>query len=140
MSSVLECEYIEQTRPYSQEELGVLRKKLYGSLRLSKMIAHHKKCDHFYYVKKNGKKEKEMIDNGIHSVGNCSVCWKIYNSPSHLRVKARNMVDTYCGTFYNDPKALSYDNLDLETVFYKWLYVDKVDKVEKVGEVGEVDK
>ena len=141
MTSILETEYIQQTRPYSQEELRVLRNKLYNSLRLGKMVAHHKKCDHFYCVKKNSKKEKEMIENnGMNGVSNCSVCWKIYNSPAHLRVKARNMVDTYCSTFYNEPKVITYDTLDLETIFYKWLYLEKVEKIDKTDKTDKIDK
>ena len=39
--SVLESEYIQQTRPYSQNELKYLRENLYRNLRLSDKLSRH---------------------------------------------------------------------------------------------------
>lgn len=122
MTSVLESAYIESTRPYSQDELKKMRQNIYRNLRLSKIMAHHKRCDHFYLVKLNGRKEKEIIMQKSKDVGNCSVCWKLGNTSVNIAYKAHNLVQEYCDTFYEDPKYLSYDKVDLETIFYKWLY------------------
>ena len=51
--SILESEYVEQTRPYSQHELADIRTSLYKQLRLSKEKAYHSKCKHSYFVKEN---------------------------------------------------------------------------------------
>jgi hypothetical protein len=123
--SILESEYIEQSRPYSQNELKYLRENLYKNLRLGKQIAVHSKCRHFYYVKENSRKEKEILEkNTTENVGNCSVCWKLNKTSEHLKDKAWSLVETYSDTFYKEPKNYIYDLLDLETIFYKWLYYD----------------
>ena len=68
--SVLESEYIQQTRPYSQNELKYLRENLYRNLRLSDKISRHSKCQHFYYVRENSRKEKEMVEkNRCENIG-----------------------------------------------------------------------
>lgn len=123
--SILESEYIEQNRPFSQNELKYLRENLYRNLRLGKQIATHSKCRHFYYVKENSRKEKEILDtNKTENVGNCSVCWKVNKTEEYLKDKAVYLVESYCDSFYKEPKKYTYDLLDLETIFYKWLYYD----------------
>ena len=123
MTSVLENEYIEPTRPYSQNELKDLRMRLYRKLRLSKHIAYHSYCKHFYRVKKNGRKEKEIIDKKSNNVGNCSVCWKLSRTNRHLLITARDVVSAYNEEYWKEEKNyLTYSNLDLERVFYTWLY------------------
>jgi hypothetical protein len=124
MTTVLESEYVGPTRPYSQDELKQSREKLYLNLRLGKIMAHHQRCDHFYFAKQNGRKEKEMRDQNSNDVGNCSVCWKVGKTQGNLREKARNLVNAYCREFYEEPKYLSHDNVDLENVYYRWLYED----------------
>ena len=122
MTSVLESKYVEATRPYSQDELKHMRQKLYRKLRLGKTVARHQQqCDHFYLVKQNGRKEKEMHENK--NVGNCSVCWKLGKTPNHLRNRARNLVCAYSDTFLQEP-TLTYTNVDMETAYYSWLYED----------------
>ena len=125
-TSVLEIEYVYPTRPYSQNELKDMQEKLYHSLRLGTTRAVHKRCNHFYIVKENGRKEKEIQEQSDEDVGNCSVCWKINKTPRHLKVQAKKLVTEYCNTFYNqqDDDYMYYDRLDLETAFYKWLYTD----------------
>lgn len=121
MTSVLEQEYIEPTRPYSQDELLNMRDKLYRKLRLGQNMACHNRCGHFYLLKKNGRKEKEMLEKGLQDIGNCSVCWKIKNTSKELKDTAKDLVEGYCSTYYNTPK-LNYSNIDLENVYYTWLY------------------
>lgn len=121
-SSVLESEYVEPTRPYSLNELSYNRECLYKSLKIGKTRAHHQKCGHFYLVKENGRKEKEIIENGSVDTGYCSVCWKIGKTPRHLKLRARDLIDTYSHKFYKEPTYISYDLVDLETFYYKWLY------------------
>lgn len=123
-TSILESEYVEPTRPYSCNELKHMRENLYKSLRLGNIRACHKRCNHFYKVKENGRKEKEIIENENPDFGNCSVCWKISKTPRHLKARAKGLVEVYSQTFLEDPKVLTYDNIDVETIFYKWLYLD----------------
>jgi hypothetical protein len=123
--SVLESEYIQQTRPYSQNELKYLRENLYRNLRLSDKLSRHSKCQHFYYVRENSRKEKEMIEkNRCENIGNCSVCWKLNKTPNYLIDKAEHLAELYCSRFYKEPEKYTYDLLDIETVFYKWLHYE----------------
>ena len=122
MTSILESDYVEPERPYSQKELIQNRIHLYKRMRLSQTKAHHQRCDHFYLVKENGRKEKQMKEENSNDVGNCSVCWKISKTHRRLKDKAKNLVSSYCNAFYEEPKYLYYGNTDLEMVFYKWLY------------------
>lgn len=121
-TSILEQEYIEPDRPYSQRELQYNRNRVFRSLRIGKTRAHHKRCDHFYYVKENGRKEKEIKETKNEDVGNCSVCWKFNKTPRRVKARARNLINSYCSQFYDPPKYMSYETSDLETIFYKWLY------------------
>jgi hypothetical protein len=125
-SSILESEYVEPNRPYSQNELKYNRERLYRNFRLGKNKAHHQRCDHFYLVRVNGRKEREMIETDCSDVGNCSVCWKISKTPSSsLKNRAMDRVHNYGRCFEDDPETLSYRTLDLEETFYKWLYEDQ---------------
>ena len=125
IESILESEYNEAQRPYSILELNEMRKNLYKHLKLSSVKSYHNKCNHFYYVKENGRKEKEIKEKGTeYDVGNCSCCWKLHNTPSYLKDKAYEMVNFYNKNFYNEKGDYNYDLYDLETTFYKWLYVD----------------
>ena len=121
-TSVLDSEYVEPSRPYSQKELEQMRIQTYRSMRLGKNKAHHRRCDHFYLVKDNGRKEKEMKENNSSDTGNCSVCWKLNKTPRNLKNHARNLVTSYSNTFYDEPKFLSHGTVDLEASYFKWLY------------------
>jgi hypothetical protein len=124
-NSFLETEYIEPTRPYSENELKFLRENLYKNLNIGTIKTFHSKCDHFYFVKKNSRKEKEIKEkNKTLDIGNCSICWKINKTPHNLQDRAYDLSDSYCRMFYNDNYKYSYQLLDLETIFYKWLYYD----------------
>lgn len=123
MSSPLESKYIEATRPYSQKELQINTEMLYKKLRIGKTVAHHTKCQHFYLVKKNGRKEKEIIESNTDvDVGNCSVCWKINKTPKNLKNSAIELTNEFMNRLYTKPEYLTYNLLDLETTFYNWLY------------------
>ena len=115
-------------RPYSQRELTHLREKLHTNLRLGKMIAYHDKCSHFYYVRQNGKKEKEMIENNTNNVGNCSVCWNLNKTPISQREEISTLVDDYSTYLYHEPRYLTLNLVELEKDFYQWLYTDKTKK------------
>jgi len=125
MPHILDSKYKEPERPYSQSELELNRSRLYKNLRLGTHKAYHSKCRHFYKVRQNGRKEKEIIEQQTNDIGNCSVCWKLYKTHiKHKRV-ANQIVEDYSNVYYNEPSYLSYNNVDLETVFYKWLYEDQ---------------
>ena len=126
MTSILDSDYIHQNRPYSQDELRDNRIKLYKSLRLSTTKAWHSRCKHFYYVRQNGKKEREILASENNDCGNCSVCWKLHKCGRTNKHRANNMVDEYSNSFFDDPKYITYNLCDLETVFYKWLYDDGI--------------
>ena len=86
-------------------------------------MAKHK-CGHIYLVKQNGLKEKEIIQQNSNDTGKCSVCWKISKTPVILRNKAHLLSEEYCNTFDKIPIFISYNKVDLENSFYKWLYDD----------------
>jgi len=121
-TSILDQDYIEPDRPYSQKELQYNRDIVFRGLRIGKVRAHHKRCDHFYFVKEHGRKEKEIKDANSGDVGNCSVCWKLNKTQRRLKTKAHNLTASYCTTFYEQPSYVTYGDVDIETIFYKWLY------------------
>ena len=122
--SILESEYIEQNRPYSKNELSDMRAFLYKQLKLGTEKAYHDKCKHYYIVKVNSKKEKEIVDNST-NIGNCSVCWKMSKTPINIKHKAYELIKLYSENFNGvDPSCLSYDLIDIENIFYRWLYLE----------------
>jgi hypothetical protein len=124
-SSILESEYLEPTRPYSQNELTFNRDKLNRNFRLSKSRAHHKRCNHFYLVRVNGRKEREMIESESNDVGNCSVCWKLSKTQHSLKERALELIHHYHENFETDPKLMTHRLGELETTYYNWLYEDQ---------------
>jgi hypothetical protein len=132
--SVLEQEYVEADRPYSQNELNQERNNLYINLRLANMLAKHKDtCNHIYYVKENGRKYKYIETNPDKDPGSCSVCWKLKRTPKYLQNSGYNLVNVYMNNIYkkeerclNEGKdkeeKLTYDMMDTEKAFYVWLY------------------
>ena len=123
-------ESIEVNRPYSQKELQTNRDKAFRSLRIGNTRVHHKTCNHFYYVKENGRKEKEIknsisiINNGYDDIGYCSVCWKFRKTPIQLKNNALKLVNSYGNEFWIPTFYLTYEKICLEIAFYKWLYGD----------------
>lgn len=123
-TSVLESTYIRPTRPYSQQELQALRDRHFRKFRIGEMKAEHAECGHSYYVKFNGKKEREMKESGQSDTGNCSVCWKISRTPNPLKPRAYELVSAYMSAFRNEPERFDYELVDIETSFYTWLYAE----------------
>ena len=121
--SILESDYIEPARPYSQDELRDMRLNLYRQLKLGKEKAYHHKCRHVYIVKENSKKEKEIQSNSV-DIGNCSVCWKLSKTPLGIRNRAYDLVKAYNSDFSTDSDHLSYNLYDLENIYYRWLYLE----------------
>ena len=125
MTSILESDYIPPDRPYSQNELKFLRNRTLKYLRVGYYMVKHQECGHFYYAKKLGRKEQQLIEHPEdRDVGNCSVCWKIKRTPHHIKRVAKNMVNIYCEDF-KQVDRLSYVLLDLEKCFYTWLYKEQ---------------
>lgn len=117
--SIFDNGYKSPTRPYSQIELSNIRTKILKTLNLSNNKVYHKECGHFYYVKKNSRKEYKIKTKGIVDVGNCSICWKL----RYRNTQEENMlVYTYCTDYFKDCEYLYYDRIYIEMVFYKWLY------------------
>ena len=111
-----------QYRPYSENELFEKRDYLYKNLNLSDTIIYHDKCNHFYHVRKNGKKEKNILEN-IKCDENCSVCWKI-NKTKYKKNIAIDLVYDYSSVFYDKGNCSinNINDINLEKEFYYWLY------------------
>ena len=121
MTSILENEYKEPDRPYSQDELKFNRTQLFQKLRIGNVRAYHKQCGHFYFVKLNGRKEKIIIDSKGTDSGNCSVCWKL-KKMGRLKHAASTVVKIFTEVWADEPTVLTYDDVDVEKVYYIWLY------------------
>lgn len=124
MPSILESEYIPPERPYSQKELRKMRSDLYHRLRIGELRATHSKCGHFYNVRKRGQKERRMQESEMQDCGNCSVCHQLRQTPDYLWTAARELTEYFKENFDENKEKLSYKLLDLESVFYMWLYGD----------------
>jgi len=122
MTSILDQEYIEPQRPYSQRELQFNRNRLFRSLRIGGTRANHQRCRHIYFVKRYGRKEKEIKESKSDDIGNCSVCWKFNKTPRLLKTKALGLIYRYTELFETEPEILTYSDCDVENVFYNWLY------------------
>lgn len=121
-TSVLEKEYKDPDRPYSQKELSNMRYANRRAMRLGTVRAKHLKCGHFYLTKYNGYKAKKIEEMKDEDVGNCSVCWKLSKTPRRLTNSAKSLIQFYCVNFDPTPTYLSYELVEGETDFYKWLY------------------
>lgn len=124
--SVLEKNYQEAKRPYSQRELTSKRFVNKRRLRLGNVRAEHVKCGHFYLTKYNGRKAKEILESKNHDTGNCSVCWKLSKTPQPIVNRARELVNFYQHHFQSEPTYLTYELVECEIDFYKWLYEEFV--------------
>jgi len=122
--SVLESEYKPPERPYSRKELQHLRDELRRKIRLGSHTAIHDRCKHFYIVKQNSRKEKEIIESGSVDSGNCSVCWKLKNTPRIYKDRAYDLSEA-ADALRNEDEQLTYDLLDLEKSYYTWLYLEQ---------------
>lgn len=120
--SVLEKDYVEATRPYSQIELKKLRKTNKRLLRVGTVHAQHNDCGHFYLTKFRGRKEQEILQTNNPNAGNCSVCWKLSKTPYMLRGNAEKLVSYINNNFFEEPSRLTYDLVEAENDYYTWLY------------------
>lgn len=122
-SSVLDKSCTDESRPYSHKELEVMHKSLLQRLRIGTVYITHPECNHGYYCKSGGKKEKEAQESNGKNVGNCSVCWKFNRTPKRLKNTAKNLVECYMNRLLDDFKPpKSYFCYELEADFYTWLY------------------
>jgi hypothetical protein len=114
---------LQQYRPYSENELKENREYLYKKLNLSDLRIYHDKCNHFYQVRKNGKKEKCILEN-TSCDENCSVCWKL-NKTRYKKNVVDDLVYDYSSVFYTkdiDSIINNINDINLEKDFYYWLY------------------
>jgi len=88
------------------------------------VVIDHGVCAHFYHAKENGKKEQRYLETEGGDLGSCSVCWKLKKSPASDRPEAQTFVDEYQLRFETAPERLTYYLIELERVYYKWLYFD----------------
>lgn len=107
-------------RPYSQNELKEIREKNLGRMHIGNTMCFHDKCNHFYFAKKGGKKEDNVINNNDY--GSCSVCWKLRNSFETNRNSFEELIDEYNMYFSEKPDKWTIKLITLEKNYYKWLY------------------
>lgn len=139
MPSILFDFYKPPDRPISQKELRSLNKKNFKNMNLSNFETYHNNTGFFYLVKRNGKKEKEMLklkNNNpctmFENIGSCSVTWKLKNTPEKYKKRAENIVQEYCKIFKSKPLCnhdsfLTHYEVELTRVFYVWLYYERYD-------------
>lgn len=124
MERLLCSTYKGPERPYSQDELRETRERNLGRLRVGTTMVTHERCSHFYFAKEGGKKEQRMTESNGGDPGYCSVCWKLKKTPDEYREKAANLIDEYLHRFETCPDKWSHYLVDLEKVFYRWLYYE----------------
>lgn len=108
---ILKQKYNPPTRPYSQLELIQTEKDFKSKLGLLEKFIEFNDCCHFYLVKQ-----------GVNNTEKCGVCLKLKQTDKTLKDIANNLVNEYSSSFSKSPEKLSYDLIDLEISFYKWLY------------------
>lgn len=112
MSSILEIKYISPTRPYSQKELLKMHENLFNSLKIgNNYVYFNDSCCHFYFTKESAKNKTT-----------CLVCKKIKETKKNLLETAERLIEEYNKNFLNKPEKLSYDLIDIENIYYKWIY------------------
>lgn len=120
MTNILESKFVPPTRPYSQRELEDKRMNTRKKFHLGNTYAEHEKCGHFYLTKENGRKEKNIKNNG--DPGSCSVCWQYRKTSEKDKHAANMMLSGYLDTFNMEPERMTYGKMDIEKYFYEWLY------------------
>ena len=62
-----------------------------------------------------------MIENNTQDSQNCSVCWRLRQTPKVINKKRRHeMLEIFLETLYDYPETCTYDSLYV--IFYMWLY------------------
>ena len=125
--TVLRSCYNPPTRPYSQKELAELHVKNLTGFGIGPTYVSHSRCKHSYYVKSGGRKERIIKESNKNvDVGNCSVCWKMQRTPPDLRSYANEIVDAYSDDrdyeAHHPNARLEHRSIELEKLFYAWLY------------------
>lgn len=128
--SILHTKWVPPSRPYSQIELSKNRDTFFEKFHISLEYITHEKCGHSYYVKENSKKFRELqeCDYETRDIGNCSVCWKLRNTPHPMKKLASHFVNLYTENFFNMEERLSYFDTTVERIFYIWLYRERYDR------------
>lgn len=122
-TSILLSEWSPPTRPYSQKELRATQDDILRSFRLCDTEVHHSECRHTYFIKHNGVKHKALLESEGRDIGNCSVCWKLRQTPRDLKYKAMDFVDLYREHFIESPESdLDYFKIEVFRIYYTWLY------------------
>jgi len=129
--SILYTEWVEPNRPYSQLELTEMEERLFRNLQLSTMHTFHEECGHSYFVKNGGLKYKQLLEQGDGAdLGNCSVCWKLHNTPYNLNTLCVDFVNLHSKVIEEhqtvDRKSLF--NYQIFKIFYTWLYNEFFEK------------
>ena len=126
MDNLLARKYKKPRRPYSKTELKEFRKNLHKKIKLSDISILHTKCDHKYLIKLNGRKFTTITENKDYSknnldIGNCSVCWKIFNTDKKYKKNAKDLTKEYKDVL-EISKEFGHYEIELEKLFYDWLY------------------
>ena len=113
--TILELKYIPPTRPYSQKELLKMHENLFNSLKIGNNYVYlDDSCYHFYFT-------KSVISNKNKS-SLCLVCKKMKETNKNLLGTAERLIEEYNKNFFKKPEKLSYDLIDIENIYYRWLY------------------
>ena len=127
---ILQCEYSEPDRPYSQQELEDIIREIKTRLKLSDQKLKYTRNNYVYYAKKYGKKEKQCIENqqnGLdypnNNIFGCSVEWQLRQTPDEYYNVAQDIIEAYMDYEHNPPEKLSYFNVEIFRMFYSWLYL-----------------
>ena len=120
--NILNKKYLEPSRPFSQIELKENRNLFFKKNNISDLYVLHSKCNHTYKIKNNGKKYKLLIENENENkdIGNCSICWKLYDTERQYKKIARDLIAEY--TEIMNKKVYDHYETELEKLFYNWLY------------------
>lgn len=119
--SVLSKGFVHPTRPYSLNELRDRRRQNYRALRIGSCVVCHD-CGHFYKTRMNGRRFHQLKNSNGRDKGNCSVCWKLNQTPTALHNSATELVKLFYEYFDKDNAELSYNSVEIERDFYMWLY------------------
>ena len=108
--SILELKYIPPTRPYSQKELLKIHENLFKELKIGNNYVYFEdSCHHFYFTKEINKAP-------------CLVCKKMKETKKNLLGTAERLIEEYNKKFFIKPEKLSYNLIDIENIYYKWIY------------------
>jgi len=127
---ILDCEYTNPDRPYSQQELKEIIKNIKKKMKLSEQKLIYTKDNYTYHPKKYGKKEKQVLENKKNNIPNynenifgCSIEWQLRKTPREYQHVAEDIIEAYMDFEYNPPEKLSYFNVEIFRMFYSWLYL-----------------